>query len=136
MPVAATREAEVGPADPQPTEAGGVGEHSPEELAVGPLEVIPLDQGAARLGDAIGERVAHLLELPQVEHPRRSRGGDAVRDDDAPETLGDQAAELPLEPGDLPAQLGAGQALIDRDSLEHSPHSRILSRLEGRGGNP
>lgn len=92
MPVAATREPEVGAADPQPTEAGGVGEHSPEELAVGPLEVIPLDQGAACLGDATGERVADLLELPQVEHPRRSRGGDAVRDDDAPETLGDQAA--------------------------------------------
>ena len=57
-------------------------------------------------------------------------------DDDAPEALGDQAAELTLELRDLPAQLGAGQPLVDRDSVEHSPHEQILSPLEGRGGNP
>ena len=139
MPVAAARQAEVGPADPQPAVGGGVGKHVVEEHPVGLLEGVALDQRPARLGDLAGERVAHLLELPQVEHPWRSRGLDPVRDDDAPEALGDQAAELTLELGDLPAQLGAGQALVDRDSrdsFEHSPHSQSLSRLEGRCSNP
>ena len=136
MPVAAARQAEVGPADPQPAVGGGVGKHVVEERPVGFLEGVALDQRPARLGDPAGERVADLLELPEVEHPRRSRGFDPVRDDDAPEALGDQPAELTLELGDLPAQLGAGQPLVDRDSVEHTPHSQILSGLEGRGGNP
>ncbi len=136
MPVATARQAEVGATDPQPGVGGGVGKQIVEELAVGLLEDIALDQSAARLGEATGERVANLLELAQVEHPRRSRGGDPVRHDDAPETLGDQPGELTLELGDLAAQLGAGQALIDGDSFEHSPHSQILSRLEGRCSNP
>jgi hypothetical protein len=59
-----------------------------------------------------------------------------VRHDDAAEALGDQSGELTLELGDLPAQLGAGQTLIDRDSVEHTPHSQSLSRLEGRCSNP
>ncbi|MBS1894413.1 MAG: hypothetical protein JST59_24190 [Actinobacteria bacterium] len=144
--MAATREPEVGAADPQPAEAIGVGEHLVKELAVGLLEGIALHQGAARLGDPTGERVADLLELTQVEHPRRSRGGDPVRDDDAPESLGDQAAELPLEPGDLPAQLRPRPPLLhaclamgDKRAevgVQGSPHRQILSRLEGRGGNP
>ena len=49
--MAATRQPEVGAADPQPAEAGWVGEHLVEELVVGLLEGIALDQGAARLGD-------------------------------------------------------------------------------------
>jgi hypothetical protein len=136
VPVAAARQAEVGPADPQPMKLLRGGEHVVEERPVGLLEGVALDQGPARLGDPAGERVADLLELPQVEHPRRSRGFDPVRDDDAPEALGDQPGELMLELGDLPAQLGAGQTLIDRDPFEHSPHSRSLSRLEGGRGNP
>jgi hypothetical protein len=136
VPVAATRQPEVGAADPQPTEAGGVGEHLVQQLAVGPLEVVALDQGPTGVGDPVGERVADLLELTQVEQARRTRGGDPVWDDDPPQTLGDQATELPLELGDLPAQLGAGKTLVDRDSVEHSPHRGILSRLEDRGGNP
>jgi hypothetical protein len=134
--MAAAREAEVVTTDPQPGVGGRVGQHLVEELTVGLLEGIALEERAARLGEATGERVADLLELAQVEHPRRSRGGDPVRHDDAPETLGDQPGELTLELGDLPAQLGAGQTLIDRDSFEHSPHSQILSRLEGRCSNP
>ena len=136
MPVAAARQAEVGTADPQPAVGGGVGKHVVEERLVGFLEGVALDQRAARVGDLARQRVADLLELAQVEHPRRTRGRDPVRDDDAPEALGDQAAELMLELGDLPAQLGAGQPLVDRDSVEHTPHSQILSGPEGRGDNP
>jgi hypothetical protein len=136
VPVAAARQPEVGAADPQPVVALRGGEHVVEKLAVGLLELLALDQRPARLGDLHRERVADLLQRTEVEHPRRARGGDPVRDDQAPEALGDQPAELPLELGDLPAQLGAGQTLIDRDSFEHSPHSQSLSRLEGRCSNP
>jgi hypothetical protein len=134
--MAAARQAEVGAADPQPVEAGRVGEHLVEQFLVGLLEGIALDQRPARIGDPAGERVANLLELAQVEHPRRPRGGDAVRHGDAAESFGDQPGELTLELADLPAQLGAGQTLVDGDSFEHSPHSQILSRLEGRCSNP
>lgn len=123
MPVAAARQPEVGAADPQPAVSGGVGEHSPEELTVRLLELLALDQRPARLGDLPGERVADLLQLTEVERPRRAGGGDPVRHGDTPEPLGDQPGELPLEPRDLPAQLGAGQTLIDRDPFEHSPHT-------------
>jgi hypothetical protein len=134
--VAAARQAEIGAADPQPVEAGGIGEHLVEQLPVGLLEGIPLDQRAPRLRDATGERVADLLQLAQVEHPRGSRRRHPMRHVDATEPFGDQAAKLTLELADLPAQLCAGQTLIDRDSVEHSPHRQILSRLEGRRSNP
>ncbi len=136
MPVAAARLADVGAADPQPAVGGGVGKHLVEERAVGLLDGVALEERAARLGDAAGERVTDLLQGAEVEHARRPRGGDPVRHVDAPEPLGDQARELPLEPPDLPAQLGAGQTLIDRDSVEHTPHSQILSGLEGGRGDP
>jgi hypothetical protein len=134
--VAAAREAEVVATDPQPAVGGGVGKHLVEEFAVALLEGIALEERAAGIGEAAGERVADLLELAQVEHPRRSRCGDPVRDDDAPETLDDQPGELTLELGDLPAQLSAGQTLVDRDPFEHPRHSQILSGLEGRCSNP
>jgi hypothetical protein len=136
VPVAAARKPEIGAADPQPAVGGGLGEHVVEERLVGLLDRVALGQRAAGLADALGERVPDLLELTQVENARRSRSGDPMRDDHAPEPVGDQATELALEPGDLPAQLGAGQTLVDRDSVEHSPHGPILSRLEGRGRNP
>jgi len=134
--VAATGQAEVGAADPQPVEAGGVGQHLLEQLAVGLLEGLALGERAARVGDAAGERVTNLLELTEVEHPRRARGEDPVRHDHASQSLGDQPRQLTLELADLPPQLGAGQTLVDGDSFEHSPHSQILSRLEGRCSNP
>jgi hypothetical protein len=89
-----------------------------------------------RLGEAAGKGVANLLELAKVEHPGRPRGIHPVRHVNPAEALGDQSGELALEPPDLSPQLGAGQALIDSDSFKHSPHSQILSRLEGRCSNP
>ena len=136
MPMAAARQAEVGAADPQPPIAARGGEHVVEELAVGLLELLALDQRPARVGDPAGERVAALLQLTEVEHPRRTRGGDPVRHVDPAETLGDQPGELQLEPADLPAQLGAGKSLIDRDSVEQTPHGQILSGLESGCSNP
>jgi hypothetical protein len=134
--VAAARQAEVGAADPQPAVGGGVGKHLVEQFAVGLLDAIALDQRARRVGDAAREGIAQLLQFTEVEHPWRPRGLDPVRHQEAAESLGDQSGELQLELADLPAQLGAGQTLIDRDSFEYSPHSQILSGLEGRCSNP
>jgi hypothetical protein len=152
VPVAAARQAEVGAADPHPAIGGGLGEHRLDQLRVGPLELTALDQGAARLGDPGGERVAQLLQLAEVEHPRRPGGLDPVRDDHPPEPLGDQPRQLQVELADLAAQLGAGGKLVDLASAFGNPmgdqrqsprlplqqigHRRSLSRLEGRGGNP
>jgi hypothetical protein len=134
--VAAARQTEVGAADPHPAIGGGVGEHVVEERAIGVLEGLALGEGALRLGDAARQLVADLLELAQVQHPRRTRSLDPVRYLHASETLGDQPGKLTLELADLPAQLGAGQTLVDRDSVEHTPHRQILSGLEGRCSNP
>lgn len=136
MPVAAARLADVGAADSQPVVGGGVGQHRGEERPVGLLDRIALGERAPRVGGATRQGIADLLELTEVEHPRRARGGDPVRHVDAPEALGDQPGKLTLEPPDLPSQLGTGQSLVDRDSVEHTPHSQSLSRLEGRCSNP
>jgi len=134
--VAAARLADVGAADPQPAVRGGVGEHRTEEIAVGRLDGVALGQRAARLGEATGERIADLLELAQVEHPRRPRGDDPMWHVDPTEPRGDQSRELQLQLPDLPPQLCPGQTLIDRDSVEYSPHGQSLSGLEGRCSNP
>lgn len=156
MPVAAARFADVGAADPQPAVRGGVGQHRGEELAVGLLDGVPPGQPAARLGDAAGERVTNFLQLTEVEHPRRPRGGDPVRQANAPEAGDDQAAQLALEPPDLPAQLrprasllreprvlcgplgdkGQPVGLRPRFPVEQIRHGQSLSRLKGRGRDP
>lgn len=156
MPVAAARLADVGAADPQPAVGGGIGQHRGEERAVGVLDGLALGERAPRVGGAAGKRIANLLELTEVEHPRRPRGGDPVRHVDPPEALGDQPGKLALEPPDLPPQLGPGAGLAkqpvvlcnplgdkgqrvglrSRSPVEKIRHSQILSRLEGRRGNP
>jgi hypothetical protein len=59
--VAAAREAEVVTTDPQPGVGRRVGKHLVEELAVGLLEGIALEERTARLGNLAGERVADFL---------------------------------------------------------------------------
>jgi hypothetical protein len=113
VPVAATGQADVGAADADPAVLLRGGEQVVEQGAVGALEGGAVGERAVGVGEPRGERVAHLLELPQPEHPRRSRGLDPVRDDDPSQPLGDQPPELPLELADLPAQLGAREPLVD-----------------------
>jgi hypothetical protein len=136
VPVAAARQAEVGATDTDPAVPLGRRQHRLDELPVGVLEGGALGERAVRLGDAAGERVTDLLEAAEVEDPRRPGGADPVRDVHPAEALGDEPGELPLEPADLATQLDAGESLIDLESFEHSRHDWILSRLEGRGGNP
>ncbi len=152
--MAAARLADVGAADPQPAVLRRGGDHRGEQPAVGGLHGVALGERAARVGDTVGERVANLLQLTQAERPRRPRGRDPVRDVDPAEPRGDQPRELQLEPADLPPQLTPRTPLLDPDpldtrfpmgnkrrrparlSVEQIRHGLILSRLEGRGGDP
>jgi hypothetical protein len=136
VPVTAAGQADIGAADPHPVVLLRGEQHPLQELAVGLLDGVAIGQRAVRLGDAAGERVAQLLQLPEAEHPRRSRGVDPVRHGDPAEALGDHPRQLELELADLPAQLGAGKTLVYLESFKHSPHSQILSSLEGHCSNP
>ncbi|MBS1862461.1 MAG: hypothetical protein JSS68_12200 [Actinobacteria bacterium] len=151
MPAAAARLADVGAADPHPAVALRRGQHLAEQLAVGLLDQGALGEGTVRFGDASGERVAHLLEPAEPEDARRPGGLDPVRHVHPPEPLGDEPGQLALELADLAPQLGPRPALIDRQPhvlcnpvgdkghglpFQYSRHKQILSRLEGRGGNP
>jgi hypothetical protein len=136
VPVAAAGQADVGAADPHPVVLLRGDQHPLQQFAVGLLDGVAVGERALRLGDAAGERVAQFLQLPQPEHPRRPRGTDPVRHGDPAEAFGDHPRQLELELADLPAQLGAGKTLVYLESFKHSPHSQILSGLEGRCSNP
>lgn len=152
MPVAAAGLADVVAADPDPGITLREGEHVGKQFAVGLLDEGALGERLVGLAEAGRERVADLLQLTEVEYARRPGGVDPVRDGDPPHALGDQPAQLELQLGDLPAQLDARPRLLDarypggaqrrlthprfRLPVEQIRHRQILSRLEGRGGNP
>jgi len=154
VPVAAAGLADVGAADPDPPVVLRAGEHFLEKLAVGLLDEGALGEDAVGFGESRRERVANLLQLTEVEHPGRPGGLDPMGDAHPAHPLGDQSRQLPLEPADLPPQLLPRPRLVDvrRPSFRHPPgyerkradlspveqvgHKQILSRLEGRGGNP
>jgi hypothetical protein len=156
VPVAAAWRADVSATDPDPRVALRGGEHVGEQLPVRLLDESALGEGAVALGEAGRERVADLLQLAEVEDARRPGGVDPVGNVDPAHALGDESADLQLELGDLPAQLGARPRLVKRDAssfcrplgdkrkavdldltpVEQIRHGQILSRPEGRGGNP
>ena len=71
----------------------------------------------AGVGDPVGERVAHPLELAEAERPRLAEtAATAGVDLEAREGLGDERDELVLEAADLAAQLGSREALVAADA--------------------
>jgi len=121
--VAAAVQPQVLPGDLHPLEVLRGGQHPFDQLAVLVLDAAALDQGGSRLCDAIGQGVADLLELSEIEDAGRAGDGiDPVRNLGVAEGLGEESGELGLEPGDLLAQLKPGFALVDRDT-------RSLKRL-------
>jgi hypothetical protein len=152
VPVAAAGLADVVAADPDPRIALREGEQVGKKFAVGLLDEGALGERPVRLAEAGRERVADLLQLTEVEHSRRPGGGDPMGHGDPAHPLGEQPAQLELQLGDLPTQLGACLRLLDagypgveerrpthlrfRLPVEQIRHRQILSRLEGRGGNP
>lgn len=116
MPVPAAGSADVVAGDPHPLELRGSGEHALEQLAVALLQVVLLAQGSAGVLDASRERVAHRLQLAEVERPTAGgEGGDAGVDLDPRERLGGQRDQAVLQPADLAPQLGARKALVAAD---------------------
>jgi hypothetical protein len=150
--VAAARLADIGAADADPGVALRGDEHVGEKVAVCLLDEGALGERTVGFGEAGRERIADLLQLTEVEDARRPDGVDPVRDVDPAETFGDQPGELALELADLPAQLRTRPRLPDacyltgnkrrlthlrfRLPVEQIRHMQILSRFEGRGGNP
>jgi hypothetical protein len=113
MPTAV--QAEVFAGNPDPLEVLGGGEHLLHQLTVPVLDALPLDESMPRFSRAIGELVPNHLQLTKVEHPRGGRSClNAVRNLRMTEALADETGELSLEPGDLPPQLQARLALVDR----------------------
>lgn len=111
--MAAARLADVGSRDLHPLVLGRRLDHPTQQLAVAPLELGALLQRHAGAGNAIGEGVAHPLELTEAGEPRTARRRDHTGVDlDARESLGRKARKLVLEPPDLAPQLGPGQTLV------------------------
>jgi hypothetical protein len=137
VPGTAARFADVRAGDPQPLELSRGGQHFPQQLAIAGLHASLLGQAQTSFGDPLGQLVPQPLELAQVEEPRLRRGrGDPMVELDPAEGLGEETAELALEPTHLAPQLVAGQALVDLDfegveavSLEQIRH---LPRTECR----
>jgi hypothetical protein len=152
--VAAARLADIGAADPDPRVALRGDEEVGEKFAVGLLDQGALGKGAVGFGEARRKRVADFLQLTEVEDARWPGGVDPVRDLDPAHALGEEAAQLEIQLGDLPTQLDPGASLVeivpsslgrplgykgktvDLSLVEQIYHEQILSRLEGRGGNP
>ena len=123
----AAGKAEVLARDADPLEVLRGGEHPLDQLAVLVLDPVALDQRLPRLGDAVGQAVADHLQLTEVEHPRPGgEGSDAMRYLGVAESLAEEAGQLGLEAGDLPAQLQPRLALVDRDAKPGN--SSCLSR--------
>jgi hypothetical protein len=117
MPGAAAGLPDVGAVDPQPLEASRVGEHLLEQPAIFGLVALAGAERAARLCDPVGEIVADRLEPTEIEDAGRpgDRPSIPARLGGAWEGLCEKAGELPLQPHDLPTQLGAGEVLAIGD---------------------
>ena len=137
MPVPAARLADVGAADPDPGIALGSDQQVGQQLAVGLLDEGALGERSVGFGAAGRERVADLLQLTEVERARRPGGGDPMGDVDPAHALGDEPADLQLELGDLPAQLGARPRLVEA-SVPRNPLGdkgpRVDRSLSSRSG--
>ncbi len=123
--------------DPQPLVGGRVGDHVLDQLAVLLLDVGAVTELGARRREAVGDRVADLLELGDAEHTRPAGGGYAPLDPDPRERGPEQPAELGLHAPDLAAQVGARAALLSlgegRLERRQSIEPESLLELQNRG---
>ncbi len=92
---------------------GRSAQHPLEQLAVAGLQFGPIMQPAARDTDPGRKRVADRLEVAEAQGARLARAGaDARIDLDPREGVGEERAELRLEPADLTPQLSPGEPLV------------------------
>lgn len=134
--MAAARLADVGAGDPHPLVLRRSGQHALEQLAVAGLELGALPQLQLGAADPGRQRVAHRLQLTEVERPRLGRDrGDAGVELEAGKRLGDERAELRFEAPDLASQLRPGEPLVTIDAkrsailsiqqIRHSPATSV-----------
>ncbi len=131
MPGAAAGLADVGAGDGDPLVGGRVGQHPPQQLPVGGLDLGPLGERDAGAGHPLGELVAQPLQLAEVEDARLRRPRrDPVRDLDPAEGGTEQRCQLALEPADLPPQLLPRAALVNPrpEGIELVSAHKILHR--------
>jgi hypothetical protein len=112
VPVLAAGLADVLVVDANPRMCGRVRCHLLDQLAIGLLGNRVLVQIGPHLLDPGREPVAHLLQLIDGEQTRSSQPRHREVDPLAGERGAEQAGEGQLHRGDLPAQVGAGGALV------------------------
>ena len=113
MPVAAAGLADILVGDPHPRIQLGLDDHRLEHAAVGLLDIGATGDLRLRLAETERERVAHPLQLRDVEHPRAADGADPPLDPLPGERRGEHLAEAQLKPGDLGSQVVADAPLVD-----------------------
>jgi hypothetical protein len=131
VPATATGLADVGAGDHHPPVPSRVLEHLLQQLAVGSLDLGPPAELDASAGDAVGELVAQLLELAEVEQARgRMARRKPVLDFDPAEGLADEAPQLALQAADLTPQLAASESLVtpDGEGIASLSRHQILHR--------
>lgn len=115
MPVPAAGEPHVFPGNAHPLEVPRRGEHPPHQVVVVALDAIALRQGNAGFRGPAGQAVADRLQLPEVENARRGGSGlDPMGDFRMAERVAEEVRQLPLQAGDLTAQLQTRLTLVNR----------------------
>jgi hypothetical protein len=96
----------------QPAMATGLGDHRLEQAAIRLLDVgaaAELDTGVTQ---ARGKRIAYALEIAEAEYARAAGGAHTPIEALARKGLGEDAAELGLQAGDLTAQVAARRTTV------------------------
>jgi hypothetical protein len=115
VPGAAAGLAEIGTRDHDPLEALRRRQHLSQQLAVGALDVAAARQLRPRVRPPRRQFVPNPLQLAEVEQPALAMAGERPPAQLGPaEGFAEEAGELTLQARDLAAQLGAGEALVDR----------------------
>jgi hypothetical protein len=109
--VAATSLAEVLRGQPHPPIAARLGDHRLEQAAIGLLRISAPAELGLSLSQPGCERVAHSLEIRDVEHPRPADRSHRPFDPRSGEGRREQLAQPPLKQPDLGPQIMAHTAL-------------------------
>ena len=111
MPVAAASLADVFRGQPHPPIAAGLGDHRLEQAAIGLFRVAAPAELGLSLSQPRGERVAHSLEIRDVEHPRPADCSHRPFDPMSGIGRREQLAQPPLKQPDLGPEIVARSAL-------------------------
>ena len=106
-----------------------LGDHGLEQATICLLDLGAAGELGVHVSQARGECIAHALEISEAENTRPPGGADAPVEVLAREGLGEDAAELGLQTGDLTAKVAASQ---QRPSVTVAESSRGCSSSSGK----